>query len=67
MGINSKETKGKELVGQGRVLAHISRKSLLNKKSKLKAGKESAKRLIAGTKMQNKAKKARQTSDKANK
>lgn len=49
--------KGKELVGQGRMLAGVSRgegmAALDPNRSKLAAGKESARRLMTGTQMQN--------------
>jgi hypothetical protein len=51
--------KGKELVGQGRMLAGVSRgegfAALDPTQSRLEAGKESARRLMTGTQMQNQA------------
>ncbi len=56
--------KGKELVGQGRMLARASRgegMSVLDpNRSRLAAGRESARRLIGGTQMQNKAQQQQQ-------
>ena len=50
-------TRGNELVAQGRTLAHKSRNSkTLSKKSKLKAAKASASRLVKGTIEKNRAK-----------
>ena len=56
--------KGKELVGQGRMLARASRgegmAALDPNRSRLAAGRESARRLMGGTQMQNKAQQQQQ-------
>ena len=57
--------KGKELVGQGRNLAAVSRgegwqNALDSNQDKLRASRESARRLIGGTQMQNKAQQQQQ-------
>ena len=54
---NGNRTRGKELVGQGRMLAGVSRgegmAALDPNRSRLAAGQESARRMMEGTMMQN--------------
>lgn len=62
---NGNVTRGRELVGQGRNLAAVSRgeswqNALDPNRSRLAAGKESARRLMTGTQMQNKAQQQQQ-------
>ncbi len=63
--IKSEMEKGKELVGQGRLLAQAARGEnwsnvLDTNQDRLRAGRGSAKRLMAGTQMQNKAQRQQQ-------